>query len=188
MNLEQITDIVRQRLPQKRFFHSLGVAREAQKLSLLCGADPQKAHIAAILHDITKPLSDEEQLKLCEESGIILNVVERQETKVLHAITGAVIAQKLCDVNDKDILSAIRYHTTGKANMSPLEKVIYLADFIEEGRTFEGVEELREAIYCNVEDGLLKALDFSILEVMQKGSMIHPDTVDARNYLLIGRK
>lgn len=188
MDLDQITDIVRHRLPQKRFLHSVGVVKEAQKLSALCGADPEKASIAAILHDITKPLPTEEQLKICKEAGVVLNLVEQHETKVLHAITGAIMAKKLCGIEEPEILSAIRYHTTGKANMSPLEKVIYLADFIEEGRTFEGVDMLREAVYQNVEDGLLKAFDFSILEVVQKGAMLHPDSIEGRNDLLARRK
>jgi nicotinate-nucleotide adenylyltransferase len=87
--------------------------------------------------------------------------VEQNEPKLLHAITGVFVAQKLCDVQDAEILSAIRYHTTGKANMSPVEKVIYLADFIEEAELLRDVNELRQVIYQDVELGLLKAWIFS---------------------------
>jgi nicotinate-nucleotide adenylyltransferase len=128
MDINELASLVRNRLPYKRFLHSLGVVKEARRLAVLWGADEEKAAVAALLHDITKPLSEAEQLQICRDAGIVLNTVERCEPKVLHAITGAVEAKKSYGIRDAEILSAIRYHTTGKAGMTLLDRVIYLAD------------------------------------------------------------
>ena len=179
--------LVRERLSDKRFEHTLRVMKEAKKLAPILGADAEKANIAALLHDVTKHMPAHEQLNYCEKAGIILGVVEKNEPKILHAITGGLLARDLCGIEDEDILNAVRYHTTGRAGMSPLEKTIYLADYIEEGRDFPGVDGLRKAVYEDINKGLLKAFDNSIWEVMQKGAMIHPDTIEGRNDVLLRR-
>ncbi|MPN45177.1 hypothetical protein SDC9_192744 [bioreactor metagenome] len=114
--------------------------------------------------------------------------MEKIEPKLLHQITGAAVAKETFQIEDPQILSAIRCHTTAKSDMTPLEISIYLADFTEPGRDYEGVDKLREIVYSDIEEGLLAALDFSIREILGKGSLLHPDTIEARNEILLRRK
>lgn len=183
--VERIIRELEERLPEKRFVHSLGVSEEAVRLAPRFGADEHKARIAGLLHDITKPLSSEEQLKLCQKFGIILTPVEQHEPKLLHAITGSRIAKIDFGIEDEEILLAIRYHTTARAEMTALETVLYLADFTEPNRDFPGVDLVRAAVERGNREGLLFALDFTIREIMSQGSPLHPDTIAARNALLL---
>jgi len=172
------------RVPQKRLAHSIGVMDTAVKLAARWGANVEKARAAGLLHDVTKALTYDEQLKLCDRFGIMIDAVERREPKLLHAVTGAYVVRREFKIDDDDIFDAIRYHTTARADMSMLEIAVYLADFIEPGRDFEGVDDVRRAVERGPYEGLLYALDFSIYEVVGKKSMLHPDTIEARNFIL----
>ena len=130
-------------LKPKRIPHVAGCEQEASKLALRWGEDPGDAAEAGILHDITKKLSMDEQLILAEKYGIVFDKFERENIKLTHAITGAALSKELFGVPER-IYSAIRWHTTGRADMTLLEKIIYIADYIEPTRDFEGVERLRE--------------------------------------------
>ena len=125
----------------------------------------------------------EEQLALCEQYGIALDELERKNLKLLHAKTGAAIARDLFGVSD-EIYWAIYWHTTGKADMTKLEKVIYLADYIEPSRDFPGVEELRRTVYEDLDRGLLLGLTMTIQEMEELGNPVHHMTRDARDYLM----
>ena len=184
-NFEKLKESVRLRLPEKRYIHSIGVASEVEFLSKRLEFDLEKALIAALLHDITKPWTKDEQLNYCKKNGIILGKTEAFEPKLMHAVTSAHVAECEFGVSDSGILSAIRYHTTAKADMTNLELAVFLADFIEPNRDYIGVEMLRGKISRNIDEGLLAALDFSIKEVMAKGGVLHPDTVAARNCILM---
>ena len=127
------------RLKGYRYEHSLGVERCAVALAKKYGGDPKLAGIAGILHDITKHLSAQEQLNLCEKYGIIPCTVEKSEPKMLHGKTAAAIARREYGMPD-EVCDAIACHTTGRANMTTLDKILYLADYIEETRDFPGVE------------------------------------------------
>lgn len=183
---EELRPIALSFLKPKRMPHVLGTEHEAAVLARRYGADVTSARIAALLHDCTKKLSMEEQLALCEQYGIALDELERKNLKLLHAKTGAAIARDLFGVSD-EIYWAIYWHTTGKADMTKLEKVIYLADYIEPSRDFPGVEKLRRAVHADLEQGLLMALEDSIEEMRQRGNPVHPNTVEARDYLLRGK-
>ena len=183
---EELRPIALSFLKPKRMPHVLGTEHEAAVLARRYGADVTSARIAALLHDCTKKLSMEEQLALCEQYGIALDELERKNLKLLHAKTGAAIARDLFGVSD-EIYWAIYWHTTGKADMTKLEKVIYLADYIEPSRDFPGVEKLRRAVHADLEHGLLTALEDSIEEMRQRGNPVHPNTVEARDYLLRGK-
>ena len=183
---EELRPIALSFLKPKRMPHVLGTEHEAAVLARRYGADVTSARIAALLHDCTKKLSMEEQLALCEQYGIALDELERKNLKLLHAKTGAAIARDLFGVSD-EIYWAIYGHTTGKADMTKLEKVIYLADYIEPSRDFPGVEKLRRAVHADLEHGLLMALEDSIEEMRQRGNPVHPNTVEARDYLLRGK-
>lgn len=122
MDEKQYEEMVRSRLSEKRFVHSMNVAKAAEELAVQNGADPQKARLAGILHDIMKESPPEEQLKIMESSGIMLTDVERSAPKLWHAMAGAAYLQNVLGIEDSEVLNAVRYHTTGRANMSALEK------------------------------------------------------------------
>ena len=180
--LEQLRPVALSYLKHKRIPHVLGTEQEAVRLAERYGADVEKARVAALLHDCTKKLSMEEQLALCEKYGIQLDELEQKALKLLHSKTGAAIARDMFGVDD-EIYSAIWYHTTGHANMTKLEKIIYLADYIEPTRDFPGVDELRNVCYEDLDKGLLKGLEMTIEEMTAMGNPVHHATIEARDAL-----
>lgn len=171
------------RLSGYRYTHTLGCERAAKMLAERFGGDAEKAAFAAILHDITKRLSKEEQLYLCDKYGIIPCDVEKIEWKMLHGRTAAAIAKDVYNIPD-DVAHAIEYHTTGCEKMTTLDKIIYLADFIEETRDFKGVEPARALAKKNIDKALLYCFDFSLSDLIERGKLIHKDTMQARNWLI----
>ena len=169
-------------LKHKRIPHVLGTEQEAVRLAERYGADVEKARIAALLHDCTKKLDLPSQLALCERYGIELDELEQQALKLLHSKTGAAVARDLFGVDD-EIYSAIWHHTTGRAHMTLLEKVIYLADYIEPTRDFPGVDHLRNVCYQDLDEGLLLGLEMTIQEMTAMGNPVHHATVEARDAL-----
>ena len=169
-------------LKHKRIPHVLGTEQEAIRLAERYGADVEKARRAVLLHDCTKKLDMPAQLALCEKYGIQLDELEQQALKLLHSKTGAAIARDVFGVDD-EIYSAIWYHTTGHAGMTTLEKIIYLADYIEPSRDFPGVDTLRKVCYEDLDKGLLLGLEMTIEEMTAMGNPVHRATVEARDWL-----
>ena len=169
-------------LKYKRIPHVLGTEQEAVRLAERYGADVRKAQVAALLHDCTKKLDMEQQLALCRRYGIRLDELEQKALKLLHAKTGAAIARDVFGVDD-EIYRAIWWHTTGHANMTLLEKIIYLADYIEPSRDFPGVDKLRSVCYKDLDEGLLLGLEMSIEEMTNMGNPVHHATIEARDAL-----
>ena len=165
-------------LKESRIAHVAGCESEAVMLAMHWGENPEMAATAGILHDITKKLSPEEQLKMCDEYGIICDELERKTPKILHAKTGAAFARDKFGISDS-IYEAIRWHTTGKADMTLLEKITYLADYIEPTRDFEGVEELRKLAYEDIDEALRLGMEMSIEDLNRRGIEPHTDTMDA---------
>lgn len=177
----ELTWLRRQVIPMlssQRIAHTAGCEHEAVQLAKLWGEDPEKAAVAGILHDSTKNLSYEEQLILCDKYGIILDNAQRENPKLLHAITGAALAKDRFGVSE-EISQAIRWHTTGKPDMTTLEKIIYLADYIEPTRDFDGVEQLRELAYEDLDKALALGLEMSLEELRRQNVEPHRDTVEA---------
>ena len=169
-------------LKHARIPHVLGTEQEAVRLALRYGADVDRARTAALLHDCTKRLEMDEQLALCARYGIELDELEQQALKLLHAKTGAAVARDRFGVDD-EIYSAIFWHTTGHADMTLLEKVIYLADYIEPTRSFPGVDALRAACYEDLDKGLLMGLEMTVEEMKERGNPVHSATLAAIEYL-----
>ena len=165
-------------LKPKRIPHVAGCEQEASKLALRWDEDPGDAAEAGILHDITKKLSMDEQLILAEKYGIVFDKFERENIKLTHAITGAALSKELFGVPER-IYSAIRWHTTGRADMTLLEKIIYIADYIEPTRDFEGVERLRQLAYEDIDSAMALGLRMSLEELRQSGIEPHGATVSA---------
>ena len=180
--------LLRERLDDFRFEHSLAVANQAVVLSLRFGCDKEKAYVAGLLHDVCKNLKREEQLQFFSSSAIMLTDTEKLSPKVWHAISGAEFLKSVLKIDDRDIINAVRYHTTGRANMSNLEKIIYLADLTSLDRNYPDVDVLRKIVEENLDEGLIYALKFTITSLCGKEQPIHPDTICAYNYLIGSRK
>ena len=169
-------------LEDKRVAHVSGCEQEAVRLAERWGGDAKLAAEAGILHDVTKKSQGPEQLHLCEEYGIITDNDEKANYKLLHAKTGAAYARAHFGVSD-EVYNAIWWHTTGHADMTLLEKIIYLADYIEPTRDFEGVDTLRALAYEDLDAAVIKGLEMSLEEVSRGGKTPHANTVEALNWL-----
>lgn len=160
---------------EKRLVHSLAVESEAEKLAIKWDADVSKCRLAAIFHDITKHIDMSGQALLCKKYNLKVEAYP-----LMHAKTAAAICR--CEYNmPEDICSAISYHTTARADMTLIDKILYLADYIEPNR--ENVENLRELAYINIDKALILAIETGICELMEKKVAIHQDTMDALNFL-----
>ncbi len=182
---EALKSILKSRLNEKRYYHSLCVAKEAERLAEKYGGDAEKACLAGLLHDITKNAQDEEHLKIFREFGIILSDVEKNAKKLWHAMSGAEYVKHVIGISDPDIIDAIRYHTTAKADMSLLAKILYLADFTSEDRDYEDVDIIRGYVDESLEKAFVYALQYSITDLVNQGRAVHEDTVRAYNQAVL---
>jgi predicted HD superfamily hydrolase involved in NAD metabolism len=171
-----------------RFRHSREVSRTAVRLAEHWNADIEKARIAGILHDCARILKSNELLKAARDKGLSVSEIEIRQPALLHARLGEIFAKERFEVEEPDILQAIRRHTTGSSVMTLLDKIIYLADFIEPGRNFPGVEHIRELAMLDVDEAMLAAYDHTICFVVAEQGLLHPDTIDGRNSLLMEMK
>ncbi|MBO4338301.1 MAG: bis(5'-nucleosyl)-tetraphosphatase (symmetrical) YqeK [Clostridia bacterium] len=185
---EEFIKEIRKQLGDYRFIHSLEVAKSAVQLAKRFGADEEKAYTAGILHDVLKDKSPEFLLDYFGKNGVRLTDVEKSNHKLYHAIAGSIYVEKELGVNDEEIINAIRYHTTGRKNMSLLEKVIYIADFISADRKYDGVERMREKAKISLETAMEEGLQFSIIELSEKLLPIHPDSIDAYNEIIMSKE
>lgn len=184
---EKIIGLIKSRLTPQRFEHSINVAESARELAPLYGADSDKAYTAGLLHDVMKNSSPEEQLGVMSEAGIELLPVERANKKLWHAMAGAVYIKFVMGIDDRDIIKAVRYHTTGRAGMSPLETTVYLADYISAERDYPGVDDMRRLCLVSADAAIQYALEFGIPDLVKKGQVIHPNSIDLYNEVLIRR-
>lgn len=182
---EALKKILECRLNEKRYFHSLCVADEAKRLAEKYGGDPDKAYLAGLLHDITKNAPDEEHLQIFKEFGIILTDIEKNAKKLWHAMSGALYVKSILGINDPEIIDAIRYHTTAKADMSLMAQILYLADFTSKDRDYEDVDVIREYVDESLEKAFVYALQYSITDLVNQGRAVHPDTVEAYNQAVL---
>ncbi len=179
-----ILDYLEKNLSKNRFNHSINVSKEAVKLSKVYGCDIEKVKLAGIVHDCAKDMELEKQMHYAKNCGFFVDDLTYKIPELIHAPASAYLCKTVLGINDIEVLSSIRYHTTGKADMSLLEKIIFIADFIEPGRDFEKIERLRETAYKNIDEALLYALNSSIIYIIKNKLLLHPDTVKARNYIL----
>lgn len=172
-------------LTQTRYIHSINVSECAKKMAKIYDVDEEKAYIASILHDCAKCLNHEQMAYYLNKYNIELDEYEKDNRALSHAIVGSYIARYEFNIKDNEILNAIKYHTTGKEDMTMLEKVIYMADLIEEDRSFEGVDELRDLVNKGeLDKAILISLNNTIRIVIKRNQIIHPRTINARNYLV----
>lgn len=180
--MEQLEQEVISLLKPNRVAHVLGCREAAMELAKRWDADPVDAARAGLLHDITKALDGPLQLTLCREYGILLDNFSMANPKTLHALTGSLVAERIFGENPR-VVAAICSHTTGKANMNVLEKIIYVADYMEPNRAFPGVEELRHLAYTDLDQALRWGLENTLAMLKQQGSEISPASQEALAYL-----
>lgn len=186
VDYEYIKKILRERLDEKRYFHSLCVADEAKRLAEKYGGDVDKCYLAGLIHDITKHASEEEHLKIFETFDIMLNCTEKNATKLWHAMSGAAYIKYVLRIDDEEIIDAVRYHTTAKADMSLTAKILYLADFTSRDRDYEDVDVIRQKVDISLESAFIYALQFSITDLVERGKAVHIDTINAYNEAVLG--
>ena len=180
--LEQLEAAVVTLLNPNRVAHVLGCRQTAKELAEKYGADPVDAQRAALLHDITKALDGPLQLTLCREYGINLDDFSANNPKTLHALTGSLVAKGIFGENPA-VVAAIASHTTGKADMNTLEKIIYVADYMEPNRDFPGVEQLRQLAYTDLTAALKMGLNMTLALLKEQGRDISPESQQALEYL-----
>ncbi|TCO79024.1 bis(5'-nucleosyl)-tetraphosphatase (symmetrical) YqeK [Marinisporobacter balticus] len=185
LHIEKMKEILKDRLTEKRYIHSLGVQESAIKLAKIYNVSIEKASIAALVHDCAKDLSEDMLLNYAKQFDILVDSVESHQIGLLHGCVGAELVKIEFGIEDSEIINAIRFHTTGKENMTILEKIIYLADYIEPNRSFNGVDQLRKTALSNLDKAVIMAFDKTINYVIQKGELLHPTTIVARNFLLL---
>lgn len=185
MKKHTIHSLLKDSLTKKRYQHTLNVVEVAERLALWYDCNVDKASLAALLHDCAKNFSDNELITFAKANNLKIDPVTLREPQLLHGPVGAVIAKNTFGVTDKDVLNAIRYHTTGRRNMTLLDKIIYLADYIELGRIYPGVDKLRELAFEDLDKATIQALTNTICYVAVLNSLIHKRTVNARNDLII---
>lgn len=174
---EQYIEIIRQRLSDYRFRHSLCVAEEAKRLAEKYGADSHKAYTAGVLHDIMKDTAKDAQLQILADYGVTLDEVEQGAPMLWHARSGEVFLRHILGVNDEEILSAVRYHTTGRAGMSLLEQVVFTADFTSADRSYPDVDVMRAKADVSLTEAIRYGVEYTIGDLQKQNRAVHPDTL-----------
>ena len=180
--MEELEPIVVSLLNPNRVKHVLGCRDTAVALAKRWGADETDAARAGILHDITKAIDGPLQLTLCDAYGKLLDDFSKRYPRTLHALTGSMVAQRIFGENDA-VVSAIEFHTTGRANMTLLEKIIYVADYMEPNRDFPGVERLRELAFSDIDAALKLGLEMTLEHLNRQGAEVSPASAGALAWL-----
>lgn len=188
MNIEQIKADLRQRLSARRFLHTEGVAASAKKLAEVYGVDPDRAELAGWIHDCAKELPLAEMQALISEKQIPIDDAVMRSRSLLHGLAGSIYAEKYYGISDAEIQSAVFYHTTGRPDMSLMEKIIFLADYIEPSRDFPGVELIRELAFTDLTAALIEAYDSTIRHLIDQKAYIYDLTFMGRNALVTQMK
>ena len=182
-DIKEIKTKLQKDLEQKRYEHTIGVADTAFSLALRYGANPEKAYVAGLLHDCAKCFDHEKKMALCKKYDVELTKTEKENPFLIHAKLGAALAREKYGIQDPEILEAIKYHTTGKANMGLLEKIIFSADYIEPNRKMIlGLEEIRKTIFNDLDKAIYIILLNTIKHLENKDQVIDPTSAEALAY------
>ncbi|MBN2261185.1 MAG: bis(5'-nucleosyl)-tetraphosphatase (symmetrical) YqeK [Clostridiales bacterium] len=180
--IEKIIDELKRILSQKRYEHSIRVFHTAVELAKIYDEDIEKTSLASLLHDYAKCFDDATLRKIIADEDIVLDEVLSENIGLAHGLASAIIAKKTYHIEDQDILNAIQYHTYGRPNMSRLEKIVYLADYIEPDRKFAGLEDIRKVAREDLNQGVLMALNASVKYILSKNEKIYTLSLDAIEY------
>ncbi|MDU5106295.1 bis(5'-nucleosyl)-tetraphosphatase (symmetrical) YqeK [Clostridium sp.] len=185
ISTDEMKVYLKNNLIENRYIHVLGVVDTAIRLAKINKVDEKKAEIAALAHDIAKNMTIYELKDILDKNNIELSYDEENNQELWHSMVGPIVAKEIFGIEDEEILSAMRWHTTGKENMSKLDKVIYMADMIEPNRNFPGVDNLRRETFKDLDNGVLQGLNHTIKYLLNKGVAIDINSIKARNYLLL---
>ncbi len=188
LKLDEMKCMLKKSLPLKRYKHSLGVYETALKLAEAHGINKDKVGVAALLHDCGRQIPSRESLDKMAELGLKVDLIEAAQPVLLHAKLGVYYARNKYGVTDREILDAIRYHSTGINNMTPVAMVVYLADLLEPSRDFSGIEELRKLAMKNMEEAMIFAYSKTIRYLLEYDLLIHPDCIAGYNQLVAAKK
>jgi len=187
MTISEMKSKLKGVLSEKRYNHSIGVMEEACRLAAHYQADIRKAEIAGLLHDCAKHIGEQDAVPMLRRFGEEPDAVQKVSYQLLHGLLGYYIAKEQYGVTDEDILRAIYWHTTGKAGMTLLEKIIFVADYIEPGRDFSGLDEIRKTACIDLDLCVQLCADSTIRYVLSKGRLLHPLTIETRNDMIMKR-
>ena len=187
MNIDQYLPYL-DNLSEYRRVHSLNVSAEAVRYAEKYGGDVEKARLAGLLHDVTKETDFDTQLQIIENGGIMLTELEKRSPKLWHAISGACYVRDVIGIDDEDIFNAIRFHTTARAGMSQLEKLIFLADFTSAERDYPDIDVIRAHAENSIEDGMLYGIKYTLGRLVGRGDLVSPDALAAYNDILLNKK
>ena len=183
MEIKKILKNLEKELDYKRLEHTRGVEFTSAALAMAHGSDVEKARTAGLLHDCAKGYSDEKKLALCEKYSLHVSDIERTNPGLLHAKLGAYLAKKDYEIDDPEILSAIEWHTTGRPEMTMLEKIVFVADYIESSRTIlPGMEEIRKLAFTDIDSAIVKILDNTLKYLGEGTKAVDPMTRNTYEY------
>lgn len=184
-NFKELKEIVKSKMSLKRFTHTLGVVEMAEKLAKIYNANIEKCKVAALLHDICKEMDMEYIKNICKNNFTNeLSKEDLENNEILHGFAGAYYVKNELGVDDRDILSAIKYHTVGAKNMSIVAKIVYIADAIEYGRNYPSVVKIREETFKNLDIGILMEIEHKEKYLESIGKKSHPNTNEFKKELL----
>lgn len=181
---EEMKSDILNRIGEKRYNHTIRVRDTAVELAKIYNVDLEKAYVAGMLHDCAKIRDEKELIEVSFDYGLNLTDDMEKAPQIIHSFLGAIISEKKYGIEDEDILNAIRFHTTGRENMSDLEKIVFLADYIEPMRNFSGVDKARKLACEDLNKAMMYSLNNTILFLCNKDEYIALDTIKARNYIL----
>lgn len=179
--VEEVKILLKERLSEKRYIHSLNVADECRKLAEAYDEDEERAYFAGLVHDICKEIPAEEMKQAALDSDLAMTKAEIETKALWHAVAGAGYVRDVMKVRDEDIINAVRFHTVGRAGMTRLEEIVYMGDLISADRTYKDVKKFRKLAYQDLNKAMLEALIFSIESVVGKKGLIPEYTVQAYN-------
>ena len=179
---ELLEDFIKANLKESRYIHSIGVEEMAVRLARLHGADTEKAAFAGRYHDLAKNFDTDTMDKYIREYGLPDNLIGNNA--LAHSKVGAAILEHEFGVTDEEILDAVRYHTTARKDMSLLEELIFVADVVEDNRTYSDLDYYQDLAYRDLDRACLEILEYTIGSLTGKGKVIDKDTLEARDWVL----
>lgn len=185
ININEVKKYVEEILPNKRMKHTEGVRETALKLARKYGCDEKKVETAALLHDVGKYLHRDVLVDIIKFEDKNKKRILEKDAQIYHGFGSAYLAERDLGITDLEILDAIKYHTTGREGMTLLDKIIYIADYIEPNRSFQGVDEIRNLAFERLDESVLKAMNNTIKHIIDNNGIIESDTILARNYFLM---
>ncbi|WP_026674614.1 bis(5'-nucleosyl)-tetraphosphatase (symmetrical) YqeK [Alkalihalobacterium bogoriense] len=187
MEREEALEIVKAHLTEHRYTHTVGVMETAILLAKKYGQNKEKAELAAIFHDYAKFRPKDEMKAILLQQQIAVDMLDYGD-ELLHAPCGAYLVKQEVGIDDEEVLQAIESHTTGRPNMTMLEKIIFISDYIEPNRIFPGVEEVRQVTFQDIDEGILMSIKNTVTFLMKKNQLVYPGTLATYNEMVQSRQ